>query len=226
MTYLEYTHANNCDIQASIEYLRYLEQCIQDLKANNDSNATPNKKSKTIHSINTTTTTTTHPYTHHQQQQQQQHPPPSPSHNDAITSPTFSPRDTRHFSFSTSMTPTAASPSFGPSSHQQSQSPYLPARSNHYPYATAVSIASSALSSVTPSPALGPSSVTPSPALAPQRSNSSNGDVDMDHEATAALLMLNTGRRGSRPGTAEDVQQQQQRRGNQKAMSVMDLLSA
>jgi hypothetical protein len=45
-----------------------------------------------------------------------------------------------------------------------------------------------------------------SPALAPQR--------DLDQEATAALLMLNTDRRASKQGTAA------------RGMSVRDLLSA
>lgn len=91
--------------------------------------------------------------------------------------------------------------------------------------------------SILPSPALGPSqpehhpswpaSTNTSPALQPQRNN-----ADVDHEASAALLMLNQDRRGTldsiidkaTDASLESRNQERQEPGKRMGMSVRDLL--
>lgn len=143
-----------------------------------------------------------------QQQQQQQYPQqqqqqlPHTRSQQPSVSPALLPQDSRHRHDSYSSVST---------DHP---------RHNSYSYST----------STTTSPAFGPQtygggygslSALTSPALAPQR------DRDLDHEATAALLMLNSDRRGTvgeatGSGAGSIVNPT---RGAGRGMSVRDLLS-
>ncbi|EKD15742.1 helix-loop-helix DNA-binding domain-containing protein [Drepanopeziza brunnea f. sp. 'multigermtubi' MB_m1] len=185
-------------LQASIDYVRYLEDCVAKLKAeNNRTNATPTAEdsvlpppaSRGVHQT---------PRQYHSYQEQEDvemgdpeqaspgcstpvvHPnrtsafaPPmpqdAPTRQDSYSSVST---DHRHYSFSTS---TTTSPALGPATHGHARS--------------AASV-SSALNS---------------PVLLPQR--------DPDHEATAALLMLNSDRRGTHGSICG------------RGLSVQDLLS-
>lgn len=168
--------------KASIDYVRYLEDCVTKLKA------------ETHRTTNNSTPLT----------EQFHLPPPSArrsSHSHHTPRP--SDNDIEMGNSSTHPSPTsytAASLALNPQDSWHRQDSYSSDHHRHYSF-----------SSATTSPALGPSaynygslngSALTSPALAPQR--------DLDQEATAALLMLNTDRRGT------------QARGG---MSVKDLLS-
>ncbi|KAK1143980.1 hypothetical protein N8T08_005889 [Aspergillus melleus] len=177
-------------LQASIEYVTYLEQCIQDLKMAGG-----------------------------QQSPILQHMPPGPP---SPTSPEVLPE------YAGSTYSASVSPELGPVSNQVTEtSPVFSPRS-HVP---STGIPSEVAPSVLPSPALGP--MQSSPSIEPQYRNPSSADVD--HEASAALLMLNrdcrqtTGlvdgeRTGSISGPLESreysVHDPQRRMG----MSVRDLL--
>ncbi|CZT05296.1 uncharacterized protein RAG0_11467 [Rhynchosporium agropyri] len=185
-------------LQASIDYVRYLEDCVSKLKAeNNRTNATPS----TEHFIlpppasrgSYGTPRQYQPYDDQEDVEMEgsehaspAYPTPVPSSNRPSASPALIPQDSRnrqdsyssvstdhrHYSFSTSNT---TSPALGPVA---------------YDYARSVASAGSALTS---------------PAMLPQR--------DLDQEATAALLMLNTDRRGTHSSLGG------------RGMSVKDLLS-
>ncbi|EHK26525.1 uncharacterized protein TRIVIDRAFT_142610 [Trichoderma virens Gv29-8] len=177
-------------LQASIEYVRYLEDCVAKLKA--------------------------------QQEQSQSRPEASHSPLPPIREfhPTF-----REDPADVEMTDSeAASPVFAP--QRPSVSPALHAEDSRHRQHSYSSVSTdqrhySYSASTTTSPAFGPQlfannapythsstsasgSTLTSPALLPQ--------TDLDHEATAALLMLNSDRRG----TAN----------NRGALSVRDLLSS
>ncbi|KAL4791738.1 hypothetical protein BDV19DRAFT_369943 [Aspergillus venezuelensis] len=157
-------------LQASIDYVNYLEKCITDLK-------TPGEHKLTA-------------------------PPSLPAAPLSPTSPEFL-ADIQGSTYSASVSPEV------PPESIPSTSPMYSPRSR---------IPSTAMSEIPPSnlpsPALGPvrtndrsmggsmhsswalpQSLTTSPALQPRFSNSSSADVD--HEASAALLMLNRDPRGS-----------------------------
>ncbi|KAM3443518.1 hypothetical protein MY4824_000404 [Beauveria thailandica] len=204
-------------LQASIEYIRYLEDCVSQLKAQHNgdhrggdispsSNPLPSIREfhPTFHgdepadvemsdSEAASPTFTARPDSHHHhhryptpQQQQQQH------HHQPSVSPALHAQDarSRHHSYS-STTSTAGAPEYRHHGFTLSATPspaFGPQR--HGPYARS-STSTSAASTVT------------SPALNPQ--------TELDHEATAALLMLNADRRGT---TA-----------NARGLSVRDLLS-
>ncbi|TAQ87114.1 hypothetical protein B7494_g4557 [Chlorociboria aeruginascens] len=178
-------------LQASIDYVRYLEDCVAKLKAeNNRSNSTPTSE--------------------------QLQPPPVSSRGSYSSNrhhPTFEDEDVE-MDGSEEVSPTYTTPKQG--FNQPSVSPALLPQDSyssvstdqrHYSYST----------SSTTSPAIGPAaydyarsnasmgSTLTSPALLPQR--------DLDQEATAALLMLNTDRRGTNGSM------------NGRGMSVKDLLS-
>jgi len=185
-------------LQASIDYVRYLEDCVAKLKAeNNRSNATPTSDQFALPlATSRVSYKTSRQYQSYDEQEDiemggSEHPSPTystpiPPSNRPSASPALTPQDSRHrqdsyssvstdqrhYSFSASST---TSPALGPSAYDYSQS--------------GVSVGSTLTS----------------PALLPQR--------DMDQEATAALLMLNTDRRG--------IQGKISGRG----MSVKDLLS-
>lgn len=137
----------------------------------------------------------------------------------------------------------AASPPFAaqPShSHQPSVSPALlaeDARNRNHSYSSTSTDHrhySYSASSATTSPAFGPQiydygraggpsqppSALTSPALAPQREHR-----DLDQEATAALLMLNSDRRGT-IGSGHGRSSVTESQGTGRGMSVRDLLSA
>ncbi|KAL4959623.1 basic helix-loop-helix domain-containing protein [Aspergillus stella-maris] len=157
-------------LQASIDYVNYLEKCITDLK-------TPGEHKLAA-------------------------PPSLPAAPLSPTSPEFL-ADTQGSTYSASVSPEV------PPESIPSTSPMYSPRSR---------IPSTAMSeippTILPSPALGPvrtndrsmggsmrsswalpQSLTTSPALQPRFSNASSADVD--HEASAALLMLNRDPRGS-----------------------------
>ncbi|KAL4809477.1 hypothetical protein BDV18DRAFT_157233 [Aspergillus unguis] len=184
-------------LQASIDYVNYLENCIQDLKTPGD------------------------------------HKPIAPPTLPAPLSPT-SPEclgDVQGSTYSASVSPEI------PPESVASTSPMYSPRSR---------IPSGSLSeippSVLPSPALGPvrsnertidsriswALPTTSPAIQPRFSNTS--PADMDHEASAALLMLNRDPRGSvdssRGGLSSSSSHDEQKppEHQRKRMSVMDLL--
>ncbi|KAH6604795.1 hlh transcription factor [Trichoderma cornu-damae] len=181
-------------LQASIEYVRYLEDCVAKLKA---------------------------------QQEQARQNRPEASHPPLPPIREFHPTFRHDPSADVEMTDSeAASPVFAP--QRPSASPALPARdSRHrqhsYSSASTDQRPYSYSGSTTTSPAFGPQvfvngsvaytrssasasgSTLTSPALLPQS--------DLDQEATAALLMLNSDRRG----TANN---------NGRALSVRDLLSS
>ncbi|KAL7944711.1 hypothetical protein V8C42DRAFT_79272 [Trichoderma barbatum] len=176
-------------LQASIEYVRYLEDCVAKLKA--------------------------------QQEQSQSRPEASHSPLPPIREfhPTF-----REDPADVEMTDSEAAPSpvFAP--QRPSVSPALHAQDSRHRQHSCSSVSTdqrhySYSASTTTSPAFGPQlfannvaythssasgSTLTSPALLPQ--------TDLDHEATAALLMLNSDRRGAA--------------NNNRALSVRDLLSS
>ncbi|KKP01215.1 hypothetical protein THAR02_06697 [Trichoderma harzianum] len=183
-------------LQASIEYVRYLEDCVAKLKA---------------------------------QQEQSQSSRPEASHSPLPPIREFHPtfhEDPADVEMTDSEA--AASPVFAP--QRPSVSPALHAQDSRHRQHSYSSVSTdqrhySYSASTTTSPAFGPQmfanngggtgythsstsasgSTLTSPALLPQ--------TDLDHEATAALLMLNSDRRGA---TAN----------NNRALSVRDLLSS
>jgi len=195
-------------LQASIDYLRYLEQCVSDLKA---ANSTANLSV---------------PY-------QSQAPTPravssaSPANNDDSEdddededlemqdSPSLNPEPSPHLAATPSQdflrsnhAYTTTSPAMNPSRHNTHNS-------SHTSISSLPSPAFSAQSYQHSNQDLYRSTFTrstdTSPALLPSTMQ------DADHEATAALLMLNTDRRHSGGGAGKKVG---------RGMSVQDLLSA
>jgi hypothetical protein len=65
-----------------------------------------------------------------------------------------------------------------------------------------------------------PSSTLTSPVIQPRASNASSADADIDHEASAALLMLNRDRRGT-VGSVQDGLSSSEAREN-SGMSIQD----
>lgn len=192
--------------QASIEYVRYLEECVAKLKAQRDASEarsptesglqTPSGRDPwgpmpqfvpryqdpdDVEMTGSEAPSPTFPAQHSRSQQPSVSPallPQDSRHrHDSYSSVST---DQRHYSYSTS---TTTSPAFGPQA---------------YPYGHGIGSASH--------------STLTSPALAPQR--------DLDQEATAALLMLNSDRRGT-VGEASGSTS----RGAGRGMSVRDLLS-
>ncbi|KAE8351520.1 hypothetical protein BDV28DRAFT_136950 [Aspergillus coremiiformis] len=193
-------------LQASIDYVNYLEQCIHDLKTAGDSKtAFPHRMPPA---------------------------PPSPSSPEVLGG------------MSGSTYSASVSPDLLPNGSQtNTSSPAFSPRSRIPSTGAAIDFAPSVL----PSPALGPShpsdsalrssrgswaasSTNPSPVLQPQNRHTSS--AAMDHEASAALLMLNRDYRGSAgslheehaksiPGNHQYSLQDPQRK---IGMSVKDLL--
>jgi Helix-loop-helix DNA-binding domain len=206
-------------LQASIDYVRYLENCVRELKEANKTSehaARDGRPSKTERqSIDTSAAPTT--------RQADLDPPDimlqvSPT----IMEPT---RMDRHYSFASSSTGTTAtpipSPAFGPHL-QKSPSTLENGRSTQItPYMAAVGVSTGySISSASPSP-----NILPQPAL-----DGSPMDIDHDHEATAALLMLTNDRRGIRPVSSSDSLNLHggsvtEPRKRATAMSVKELLS-
>ncbi|KAI9722234.1 MAG: hypothetical protein M1812_001706 [Candelaria pacifica] len=166
-------------LQASIDYLRYLEQCVTGLKANAQA---------------ATGSDAPQPYN--------QSPPLQPPLSASLCSAS----DDEDIEMSDTHTPT--SPATGlhlqttQSSLATTTSPVLTSQ-RHYSFSSNSALASPAFQQLRQSPSI--HSTSTSPALLPQ--------VDVlrnpDHEATAALLMLNTDRRNTKT----------------RGMSVKELLS-
>ncbi|KAL1885377.1 hypothetical protein Plec18167_000870 [Paecilomyces lecythidis] len=195
-------------LQASIDYVNYLEQCISDLKTA----GSPSVDRSTL-------------------------PPPGPP---SPTSPDFLPGSQQ----SGESLSSSASPELMPDHSQISNmSPSLSPRSHHFQAQLPTELRGSML----PSPALGPSrsrensirspehswvmsnvpSVSTSPAIQPQRNSVSYRDGDVDHEASAALLMLNMDRRGTLDSTKDlppSSLPSSSERSRKMGMSVRDLL--
>jgi hypothetical protein len=188
-------------LQASIDYVRYLEDCVAKLKAeNNRTNSTPNSDQFALLS-----------------------PAKRGSYGSSHHYPAFDEdededEDVEMGGGSEGVSPTHTTPL--QTSHHPSISPALPPQDSHNRQNSHSSVSTDQRHysySSTTSPALGPGtydyarsiasagSTLTSPALLPQR--------DLDQEATAALLMLNTERRGTNGG------------GGGRGMSVKDLLS-
>jgi hypothetical protein len=184
--------------QASIDYLRYLEQCVADLKtANGTLQHSPSQNHAPIPPILDSVLHVSPPAPF-------QSPPVSQALQRNSTSPIFS--------------PSAGSPCYNSYAPTISlPSPVVDA--NQFQRSRSQVFASSTSSSTTTSPTLLP--------LSSQHQNQSPADsrmdVDMDHEATAALLMLNADRRGARTLSAVGGDNANKVVG--KGMSVKDLLS-
>ncbi|THC89952.1 hypothetical protein EYZ11_010588 [Aspergillus tanneri] len=133
-------------LQASIEYVNYLEQCIQDLKTAAGQQSAISKRMPPA--------------------------PPSP------TSPEFLPE------IAGSTYSSSVSPGLPPAGYQSIRTSPVFSPQDHMPSA---GMTSEVAPSVLPSPTLGPTQTSPS--IEPQFRNSSAADID--HEASAALLMLN-----------------------------------
>ncbi|KAL0936524.1 helix-loop-helix dna-binding domain-containing protein [Colletotrichum truncatum] len=199
-------------LQASIEYVRYLEDCVAKLKAQRD---VSEGVSPTDSGLQT------------------------PSGRDPWGSiPQFVPKYQQEPDDVEMTGSEAPSPTFPAQQHSRSQqpsvspSPALLAQDSRHRHDSYPSVSTAdqrhysySASSATTSPAFGPQpyayghgiasvshSTLTSPALAPQR--------DLDHEATAALLMLNTDRRGTVGSESASTA-----RGAGRGMSVRDLLS-
>ncbi|KAJ9630841.1 hypothetical protein H2203_001366 [Taxawa tesnikishii (nom. ined.)] len=249
--------------RASIDYLRYLERCITDLKSSNNSNgkpATSSTRPSTTHSqtqhrpsnslpsaqlqddvveedsdqemsdahdtpsSNTPSTLHPRPSTislpsiayltsttpipsplltgHSQPTQQQQH---QPSFSSQPQHPNYTARH-RHYSASSSTTTTTTTgASFSPYLHSTTTSPF---------FGPALSHSTSATSNLN-----GDRFALTSPALKPVDGRASRDEAHKDHEAMAALLMLNQDHR--RRGEGEGRERERERK---RGVSALDLL--
>ena len=179
-------------LQASIDYLRYLEQCVTDLKASNSSKlSSAHHRSQAPTSQLTSSVSLDEGDSSDDEDQdldmemEMESTHPAPVYNVTARSPVIVSHSKQQAS-SSSVTSSLPSPVFPPQYHQHSYQQYY-----SVPY--------------------GPDHAFPteiSPALLPR------GMRDVDHEATAALLMLNTERRN--PDGGRDAG---------RGMSVKDLLS-
>lgn len=187
-------------LQASIDYVRYLEDCVAKLKAeNNRTNPTPPHEQFALPPPRNQESNNT-PRQYHSQDENGD---VEMDGSDSV-SPTYS--ASRPFSNRPS-----ASPALIPQDSRHRQDSYSSTTTDHRHYSFSTS--------TTTSPHLGPSayeyprstasigSALTSPALLPQR--------DLDQEATAALLMLNTDRRGTHGSIS-----------GRGGMSVQDLLTS
>ncbi|KAH0538634.1 hypothetical protein FGG08_004771 [Glutinoglossum americanum] len=168
-------------LQASIDYLRYLEQCIADLKANNTSNS-PRSSPPSIRVCFS-------PQTHQSTQPDNERDDDPDVELDVDMADTFTPssddiasplpQQELHQQLQERLTThsATATPLISPQQQQQQQQ-----QQHHYVLPAA------SLSTTTP-PALQPHSPSTSPTILPQR--------DVDQEAAGALLLLDKSRRGS-----------------------------
>jgi hypothetical protein len=208
-------------LQASIDYVRYLENCVRELKEANKTSehaARDRRPSKAERKSIDTSTIPVKRYADLDALDSLSQPSP------IMMEPTGTGAD-RQYSFTSSSTGTTAtpipSPAFGPYP-QTSPSMQEDGRSTQItPYMAAAGVSTgNSISSPSPSP-----NILPQPAL-----EGNPMDIDHDHEATAALLMLTNDRRGMRPSSSTDslklhgkVAGEPRKRGT--AMSVKELLS-
>ncbi|KAL1988307.1 hypothetical protein VTN96DRAFT_282 [Rasamsonia emersonii] len=192
-------------LQASIDYVRYLEQCIADLKAASGRSATKQPPSPTSPEVVAGTEESGVSMAASSSTSPELLPSGAQS---AQFSPAFSPRNPGlpqrqpSLEFSTTILP---SPALGPTQS--------PDRHSHLTWQASTQPVSASASTST------------SPAILPQRNSISSysADTDIDHEASAALLMLNRDRRGTMDSAAQSNASSE---GVQKkvGMSVRDLL--
>ncbi|KAF6839926.1 helix-loop-helix dna-binding domain-containing protein [Colletotrichum plurivorum] len=201
-------------LQASIEYVRYLEDCVAKLKAQRDASEALSPTESGLQ-----TPSGREPWGPIPQfvPKYQQEPDDVEMTGSEAPSPTFPAPQQYSRSQQPSVSPSPALLAQDSRHRHDSYSSVSTEHQRHYSYSA---------SSATTSPAFGPQSypyghggvpsaslsTLTSPALAPQR--------DLDQEATAALLMLNNDRRGT--VSSESVGPS---RGAGRGMSVRDLLS-
>ncbi|KAK7744186.1 hypothetical protein SLS53_003707 [Cytospora paraplurivora] len=255
-------------LQASIDYVRYLHECIEKLKAQREDPRSPAE----ISGLPTQPSGREHHDPEQrrlcradlgeEEEQQQQHPPDvEMTSPEATPSPTYSTHPsayhpTHHQETPASPAPVARNPAPRHDSYPSSSSSSAPsaaaaaaaAAEHHRHYSYSYSYSSTATAS---SPAFGPQvggygagagagagaggyayapscndsasgSALTSPALDPL------GERDLDQEAMAALLMLNTDRRGTVSGVSGGggAAPRGGGGGSGRGMSVRDLLSA
>ncbi|KAF9876434.1 helix-loop-helix DNA-binding domain-containing protein [Colletotrichum karsti] len=214
-------------LQASIEYVRYLEDCVAKLKAQRDASEgvsptasglqTPSgrdpwgtipqfvpkyqQEADDVEMTDSEAPSPTFPAQQHPHQHQPLQPHQQPDYPSRSQQPSVSPSPALLAQDSRHRHDSYSSVSTDHARHYSySSATTSPAFGPQtYPYAGHGGLASGSLSALT------------SPALAPQR--------DLDQEATAALLMLNNDRRGAGDGGAAAA------RGAGRGMSVRDLLS-
>ncbi|CAG8977733.1 hypothetical protein HYALB_00012168, partial [Hymenoscyphus albidus] len=170
-------------LQASIDYVRYLEDCVTKLKAEN-TRTNPSSTEPLIPPppARKESQSTPHPYTPQEEDKDTEMGDSSEGISPTYTTPLPSMRP-------------SASPALIPQDSRRRQDSYSSVSKDHRQYSFS--------GSATTSPAPGPAVYDYARSMAPQR--------DLDQEATAALLMLNTERRGTLSGRG--------------GMSVRDLLS-
>ncbi|TVY51630.1 Sterol regulatory element-binding protein 2 [Lachnellula cervina] len=189
----------NYSAKASIDYVRYLEDCVTKLKEENNranpisaSTSDKNEQFVTPPAARREDDGTPRQYTRYEEDGDTEM-----LGSETGTSPSYTPKP-RLTTTTTSTHPTT-SPVLSPQedSRNRQTSSFSPTSTSshsysdphrHYSFSTSASTSASA----TTSPALGPITNTlTSPLLPPQQ------HLDMDQEATLALLMLNTDRRGT-----------------------------
>lgn len=187
-------------LQASIDYVRYLEDCVSKLKAQRD----PESSAPTPTPFVLPPPESRDAYDVDGQGEYDDDEGDVEMAESQTASPTFTEATSRSQQFS-------ESPILIAQDGRHRQHSYSSASKDPRQYSYSAQSANSP--SLVPQgyvyvrgPASGPNSTLTSPALAPQR--------DLDQEASAALLMLNTDRRGT------------QGNGPGRGMSVRDLLSA
>lgn len=206
-------------LQASIDYVRYLEECVKDLKRANKTMERPADVSRSRRIEQQRPTLSAAP--------ERLQCEPKYHSGTLQRSPIIMEQagKGRHYSFASSATTTetpAASPVFGPStsSPKQTSPPIRDASSSTQitPFMAAAGMSSNhSFPSASPSP-----NILPQPAL-----DGALMDIDRDHEATAALMMLTNDRRGIRPGALdESLPRGAGHKKRATAMSVKELLSA
>jgi hypothetical protein len=206
-------------LQASIDYVRYLENCVRELKeANkNSENAAEERRSGKPERKRIDTSIALD-----KQRADLDHGQNTIQASPTMMEPT---RMNRQYSSASSSTGTTVtpipSPALGPYLQRSPSIQKNGQNTQITPYMAATGVsAGSAISSASPSP-----NILPQPAL-----DGNPMDIDRDHEATAALLMLTNDRRGMRPGSSSNSVNMQgvSSSGPRKratAMSVKELLS-
>ncbi|QSZ29898.1 hypothetical protein DSL72_004416 [Monilinia vaccinii-corymbosi] len=188
-------------LQASIDYVRYLEDCVSKLKAENSRSNFPT----------TTGDFTLHPLAHRGSYDISRRFSTRESEEDVEMTSSENPSTNYATPIPTSQ---QTSPAMIPQDSRQRQDSYSSVSTDYRHYSISTSSATS--------PTLGPSafdysrsiasvgSALTSPALRPQRDQR-----DLDEEASAVLLMLNSDRRGTKNSIS-----------GVRGMSVKDLLSS
>ncbi|KAK2760787.1 hypothetical protein FQN54_002025 [Arachnomyces sp. PD_36] len=196
-------------LQASIDYVSYLERCVSNLKAASRGTILPSPPSRPMASSPTSPAILAE--LENDESMDVEEPQPTPLAL-SPTSPQFNPQQqSQTHQFHHTILP---SPILHPSHHQQQQH-------HHHQNRHSISLSTSASASA---------SASNSPAILPQRSSTSTTAVEeTDHEATtaAALLMLNVDRRTSVSGYPDRDRGPGSAGGEEKGRvtSVKDLLS-